>query len=118
MEQREARASILVVDDEQGPRESLRMILEPIHSVLQASSGAEALETLRTHPVDLVTLDLNMPGMKGQDLMRTVRQELPQVEIIVITGCGSVESAAEGIRFSASATTSRSPSTWCRSAPP
>jgi putative nucleotidyltransferase with HDIG domain len=99
MEQREARASILVVDDEQGPRESLRMILEPIHSVLQASSGAEALETLRTHPVDLVTLDLNMPGMKGQDLMRTVRQELPQVEIIVITGCGSVESAAEGIRF-------------------
>jgi len=94
----EDRATILVVDDERGPRESLRMILEPAHRVLQARSGAEALETLRNHPVDLVTLDLNMPGMRGDDVMRTVRNEFPQVEIIVITGCGSVDSAAEGVR--------------------
>ena len=46
-----------------------------------------------------MTLDLNMPGMKGEDVMRTMRREFPQVEIIVITGCGSVESAAEGIRY-------------------
>jgi response regulator RpfG family c-di-GMP phosphodiesterase len=75
------------------------MILEPIHRVLQAASGAEALETLRTEAVDLLTLDLNMPGMKGQDVMRTVRRDFPQVEVIVITGCGSVDSAAEGIRY-------------------
>jgi putative nucleotidyltransferase with HDIG domain len=99
MAEQDAQATILVVDDERGPRESLRMILEPLHHVLQAASGAEALEALRTQPVDLVTLDLNMPGMKGQDVMRTVRRDFPQVEVVVITGCGSVESAAEGIRY-------------------
>jgi response regulator RpfG family c-di-GMP phosphodiesterase len=92
------RDTILIVDDERGPRESLRMILAPNHDVLQANSGAEALEVLGTQDVDLVTLDLNMPGMKGQDLMRTIRSEYPQVEIIIITGCGSIESATEGIR--------------------
>jgi putative two-component system response regulator len=90
--------TILIVDDERGPRESLRMILTPHHRVLQSESGAEALEILRSERVDLMTLDLNMPGMMGDDLMRTVRAEFPEVEIIVITGCGSLESAAEGIR--------------------
>jgi response regulator RpfG family c-di-GMP phosphodiesterase len=46
-----------------------------------------------------MTLDLNMPGMKGEDVMRVVRSEFPQVEIIVITGCGTLESAASGIRY-------------------
>jgi response regulator RpfG family c-di-GMP phosphodiesterase len=99
MEAQAQRAVVLVVDDERGPRESLRMILEPSHQVLQAASGAEALDTLRTTSVDLVTLDLNMPGMKGEDVMRTVRREFPAIEVIVITGCGSVDSAAEGIRY-------------------
>jgi len=92
------RSTVLVVDDERGPRESLRMILSPDYQVLQASSAAEALDVLATETVDLATLDLNMPGMSGQDLMREIRSEHPRVEIIVITGCGSVESAAEGIR--------------------
>ena len=91
-------ASVLIVDDERGPRDSLRMILEPKHRVIQAASGAEALECLRREPIELMTLDLNMPGMHGQELMRTVKAEFPQVEIVIITGCGTVESAAEGIR--------------------
>ena len=93
------QATVLVVDDERGPRESLRMILAPGHRVLLAATGAEALELLRCEPVDLMTLDLNMPGMNGQELMRTVRSDFPNVEIVVITGCGSVESAAEGLRW-------------------
>jgi response regulator RpfG family c-di-GMP phosphodiesterase len=91
--------TLLVVDDERGSRESLRMILSPHHNVLQAGSGAEALDVLRTQAVELMTLDLNMPGMKGEDLMRLVRSEFPQVEIIVITGCGTLESATSGIRY-------------------
>ncbi|MDH3213275.1 MAG: response regulator [Myxococcales bacterium] len=98
MEASEERAAILIVDDERGPRESLRMILSPNHTVLQAECGAEALEILRTREVDLVTLDLHMPGMRGEELMRVIRSEFPNVEVIVITGCGSVESATEGIR--------------------
>ena len=92
------RSQLLVVDDERGPRESLRMILSGCHQVTTAEEGAEALEILRTESIDLVTVDLNMPGMKGDELMRTIRAEFPQTEIIIITGCGSVETAVEGIR--------------------
>jgi response regulator RpfG family c-di-GMP phosphodiesterase len=90
--------TILVVDDERGPRESLRMILSPGHRVLCAADGMEALEILRTTAVDLVTLDLNMPGVKGDQLMRTIREEFPELEIIVITGYGSLETATEALR--------------------
>jgi putative two-component system response regulator len=93
------RSTILVVDDERGPRESLRMILEPVHRVIQAVSGSDALERLRCEEVDLVTLDLNMPGVRGEELMRTIRADHPETGIIVVTGCGSVESAAEGVRL-------------------
>jgi cyclic di-GMP phosphodiesterase len=94
----QAQTSVLIVDDERGPRESLRMILAGQHRVLTAESGASALDILRTEPIDLVTVDLNMPGMKGDELMRTVRAEFPQVELIIITGCGSIETAVEGLR--------------------
>jgi putative two-component system response regulator len=92
------RARVLIVDDERGPRESLRMILSGSHEVTTAEDAAEALDVLRTEEIDLVTVDLNMPGMKGDELMRTVRAESPETEIIIITGCGSIETAVEGIR--------------------
>ena len=92
------KSRVLVVDDERGPRESLRMILSGSYHVSTAEDGVEALEILRTDELDLVTVDLNMPGLKGDELMRTIRAEFPQTEIIVITGCGSVETAVEGIR--------------------
>ena len=93
------KTTILVVDDEPGPRESLRLILSPAHKVIACESGAEALEFLSTTDVDLVTIDLNMPAMKGDELMRRIRREFPAVEIIIITGCGSVGTAVEGLRY-------------------
>lgn len=92
------KSQILVVDDEQGPRESLRMILSPEYDVATAHDGAEALELLRTTRVDLVTLDLNMPGMRGEEVMRTIRAEFPDVGIIIITGYGTLENAVDGLR--------------------
>jgi CheY-like chemotaxis protein len=62
-------------------------------------TGSEALEVLRTTPIDLVTLDLNMPGLQGEELMRVIRREFQAVEVIVITGYGSVDSAVEGLRY-------------------
>ncbi len=95
----DAKPTVLVVDDERGPRESLRMILSPAHHVLVAPDGTEALELLRQQPVDLVTHDLNMPGMNGTDAMQAIHDEFPQVEIVIVTGCGTIESAAQGIRY-------------------
>lgn len=92
------RPTILVVDDERGPRESLRIILKSNYHVLTARTGAEALEILRTSPVNLVTLDLNMPGLRGEEMMHTLRRDFPATEIIVITGWGSVESASQAVR--------------------
>jgi len=74
------------------------MLLASSYEVLTAGSGAQALDILRTTPVDVVTLDLNMPGIDGQTLMRTMHHECPHVEIIVITGCATIASAQEGIR--------------------
>ena len=100
--QTEGQDTILVVDDEKGPRESLRMILRPTYQVFCARDGLEALEILRTHAIDLVTLDLNMPGIQGEEMMRTIRREFPNVELIVITGYGTVENAAEAVRYGVS----------------
>lgn len=96
------RAVILIVDDERGPRESLRMILAPGHEVICARDGIEALEVLQAAAVDLVTLDLNMPGIQGEELMRTIRREFPSVELIIVTGYGTLENAAEAVRYGVS----------------
>jgi putative two-component system response regulator len=92
------KPTILVVDDERGPRDSLRMILSPQHQVLTASDGAEALEIMRRQPIDIITLDLNMPGMTGEDVMRAMHDEFPHTEVVIVTGCGTVESAALAVR--------------------
>ena len=77
---------ILIVDDEKGPRESLRMILSPNHDVLTADSGADALEVLARTSVDLMTIDLNMPGMPGDQLARRLAEADPLVVPVLITG--------------------------------
>jgi putative nucleotidyltransferase with HDIG domain len=91
--------TILVVDDERGPRESLRLILEPGYAVRTAASGTEALRQLEATGADVVTLDLVMPGIRGHELMRAICSEHADTEIIVITGSASLESATAGIRY-------------------
>jgi putative two-component system response regulator len=93
-----AKSTLLIVDDEKGPRESLRMILSPQHRVLMAEDGQQALEILAQEDVEAVTIDLNMPGMKGDELMRRIREEHPRTEVVIITGYGSLETAIAGLR--------------------
>ena len=92
-------ARILVVDDERGPRQSMRMILQPRYEVIEATGASEALQFLEKAPVDLMTLDLNMPGMQGQELLRIVRSQYPSLEIVIVTGQGTFESATEALRL-------------------
>lgn len=93
------RPSILVVDDELGPRESLRIILKPSYEVSTADNGQAALDFLERHPVDLITLDLKMPGLSGLEVLERVRQTHPDVMVIVVTGYGTFKSGVEAIRF-------------------
>lgn len=94
----DSRETILIVEDERGPRESLRLILKPSYDVLLASNGQDALRALREQPIDLVTLDLNMPGVKGIEVLRALKTESPSTEVVVITGFATVNSAVECIR--------------------
>jgi putative two-component system response regulator len=93
-----SQATILVVDDELGPRESLRMILKPSYEVITAEGGARALEVLRERRVDVVTLDLKMPGLSGTEVLEAVKAFDPRIEVIIITGYGSLKSATDAIR--------------------
>jgi response regulator RpfG family c-di-GMP phosphodiesterase len=95
------QGSILVVDDEIGPRESLRMILKPIYEVHTAANGQEALQILSREKIDLVTLDLKMPGISGIDLLREIKKLHPDIEVVIITGYGTLASAVEAIRYGA-----------------
>jgi len=92
---------ILVVDDEMGPRESLKMILNPYYNVHLAERGGQAIEILGKYPVDLVTLDLKMPGLTGINVLEKVKQYDRDIEAIIITGYGSLDTAIEGLRLGA-----------------
>ncbi len=95
------KANILIVDDELGPRESLKMVLKPFYNIFTAENGEKALETIKNHSVDLVTLDLKMPGSEGTEVLREIKKTREDIEVIIITGFGSLKTAMEGIRYGA-----------------
>jgi signal transduction histidine kinase len=96
-----SKPHVLIVDDEMGPRESLKMILNPYYTVHVADRGAQAIEMLKEIPVDLVTLDLKMPGLTGINVLERVKAHDPDIEAIIITGYGSLDTAIEGLRLGA-----------------
>ncbi|MCD6351362.1 MAG: response regulator [Armatimonadetes bacterium] len=95
------RGKILIVDDEAGPRESLRMILKQYHDVRTASNGQEALEGIGREKPDLVFLDLRMPGMSGTEVLKRIKSEWPDVEVAIITAYAAVESARVAVQCGA-----------------
>ena len=82
---------ILVVDDELGPRESLRMLLKPSYDVRTAQSGRAALEEIPRFRPDLVILDIKMAEMDGLEVLRRVKQLDSAIEVVMITAYASLE---------------------------
>lgn len=96
-----SKANILVVDDEVGTRESLRMILKPYYNVFTAEKGGQAIDVINQIPIDLVTVDLKMPGLSGIKVLEKVKHHDPDIEAIIVTGYGSMDTAVEGLRLGA-----------------
>jgi signal transduction histidine kinase len=96
-----ARPRILVVDDEMGVRESLRAILQSDCEVVTASTGDEALDIVARAPVDIMTLDLKMPGLGGIGVLERAKQIDQDLEVVIITGYGSLDTAVQGLRLRA-----------------
>lgn len=91
---------VLVVDDEQNIRLTLNALLSRAgYSVTTAASGEEAVALFERESFDLMLVDLQMPGMKGMEVVAKVREAGHDAIIIVLTGHGSLDSAIEGIRF-------------------
>lgn len=93
---------ILVIDDEQMSRECIVSVLASEQfQVMQASNAADGLALTRKHPFDLVITDLRIGDDSGIDVIRTVQSTVPDTEIILITGYGTIESAVEAIQAGA-----------------
>jgi len=91
--------TVLVVDDERSNLESLEKIFQRENMrVLTAIDAKQALEVVRTHRVHVVLTDLMMPGTTGLDLLRAIKQVAPEVECVLMTAYGSVESAVSAMR--------------------
>jgi two-component system response regulator HydG len=91
--------TVLVVDDDASNRSVLERILgREGYSVQHAENGRAAMEQLRANPVDLVLTDLKMPGMSGIDLLRAVRTVDSDIEVVVMTAYGTVETAVEAMK--------------------
>jgi putative two-component system response regulator len=98
-----AKPTILIVEDEAGPRNALKVILRPFYNLYAVDSGEAALRTIKEHPVDLVTLDLKLPDRQGINLLQEIKLDRDDIEVIIITGYGSLKSAMDGIRYGAAA---------------
>ena len=91
--------TVLVVDDERGNVESLEKIFaREAMRVLTAFDAKQALEVVRTHRVHVIVTDLMMPGTTGLELLRAVKQLAPDVEVVLMTAYGTVETAVSAMR--------------------
>ncbi|MFZ4856389.1 MAG: sigma-54-dependent transcriptional regulator [Desulfuromonadaceae bacterium] len=93
---------ILIVDDEAFIRENVERILEyEGYQVCGAASGAEAREIVAAGEIDLALLDLNLGTENGIDVLKSLRELVPDLLVIIITGYGSVETAVEALKLGA-----------------
>ncbi len=93
---------LLVVDDEEGPRQSLRIVFKNDYQVLLASNGSDAIEIVRNRAVDVVVCDIMMFGLSGVDVLKEIKEIDPAVEVIMLTAFETIETARQALRHGAS----------------
>jgi signal transduction histidine kinase len=92
---------ILVIDDEMGPRESLRMLLKTDYQVHTADCVEAGLKLLKEKQPDTIVMDIRMPGMTGIEGLRKIREIDPHLSVIMLTGFGALDTAKEALRLGA-----------------
>jgi DNA-binding NtrC family response regulator len=92
---------MLVDDEERFLQTTGKMIRKKGYDVITATSGEECLEKLEEELVHVVILDVKMPGMDGIETLKQIKREFPLVEVIMLTGHATVESAIEGMKLGA-----------------
>jgi two-component system response regulator AtoC len=95
------KPKILVVDDDKGIRDTLTLILKKQHHVLTAPDGETALHLIDTNPVDVVLLDIQLPGINGLEVLERIKESQDQIEVIMITVLKDIETAVKAIKLGA-----------------
>ncbi len=102
MEAQDITRKILIVDDEITIRTGIAQVLEKQKiTAATAADGREALDLLARQPMGIVLLDIKLPDMDGVELLKTIRREYPETEVIMITGYPAIQSAVECIKHGA-----------------
>lgn len=96
-----ARKRLLLIDDEARVRASLKMVLEPLYDITQASDGSEGLDVFRKEAPDLVLLDIVLPGTDGLAVLQMLRTERKSTPVIMLTGTKSVKTAVDAMKLGA-----------------
>ncbi len=97
----ERRKTVLIVDDDEGMREMLNSMLRRDYRVLRAATGEAGLLIMEKEDVELMLLDVNLPGIGGFDVLKIVKENYPYVEVIVISVVKELEAAIEAMRHGA-----------------
>jgi DNA-binding NtrC family response regulator len=97
----ERRKTILIVDDDEGMREMLTAMLRRDYRVLRASTGEAALQMMEKEDVELMLLDVNLPGISGFEVLKITKENYPYVEVVVISVVKELDAAIEAMRYGA-----------------
>jgi signal transduction histidine kinase len=95
------RGTILVVDDEEGPRMSLRVIFKDSYNLLMAEDGPTAIELAQKNDIDVAILDIRMAGMSGIEVLERLRFVKPDIEAIMITAFETTDTIRQALRLRA-----------------
>ena len=93
--------TVLIVDDDEGMRDTLNAILRRDYRVLRAQSGEAALAILNREDVDLMLLDIRLPGIDGFDVLRIVKENYSLIEVIMISAITEIETAVKAMKYGA-----------------
>jgi signal transduction histidine kinase len=97
-----SKPTLLIVDDEEGPRQSLRIVFKNDYNVLVASDGLEAIMLARSNAIAVVVCDIMMLGMSGVEVLKELKQIDAAIEVIMLTAFETIETARQALRHGAS----------------
>ena len=95
------RKTVLVVDDDEGMRETMGAMLRQDYRMLRVATGEAALQMLQKENVDLMLLDVQLPGISGLEVLRILKENYPYIEIIVVSAMQDLDAAIEAMRHGA-----------------
>ena len=93
-----AKPVVLICDDEEGIRESFKLILSDNYDLHFAENGLKGLETLKTLSPSVMLLDIKMPKLNGMETLKQIKKLKPTLPVIIVTGYQSVELAQEALK--------------------